>query len=54
MSSSLADLKASFAGTFLAEHEQGYDLSKWADNAQRRAKYVATPTNISDISKTIK
>ncbi|KAG8895852.1 hypothetical protein FRB99_000313 [Tulasnella sp. 403] len=54
MSPSLQDIKSSFKGTFLSAGEEGYDISKWAENTVRPAKYVATALCVEDIVHAIK
>ncbi|KAG8892132.1 hypothetical protein FRB99_002926, partial [Tulasnella sp. 403] len=48
------EIKSSFKGTFLSTDEEGYDISKWAENTVRPAKYVATALCVEDIVQAIK
>ncbi|KAG8895046.1 hypothetical protein FRB99_000795, partial [Tulasnella sp. 403] len=48
------EIKSSFKGTFLSADEEGYDISKWAENSIRPAKYVATALCVEDIVQSVK
>jgi hypothetical protein len=50
-----ASLASQLQGSVLVEGDEGYDaqLKRWADNAERKAAYIALPETAEDISKTV-
>lgn len=50
-----SSLDSQINGTVLVEGDEGYEkqLKRWAENAERKAAYVALVENAEDISKTV-